>query len=118
MVIAISLPDAVYVYMSMTMTGDLTLIGSCIFIEQLGYGFGFTAYTLYMIYMASGKYPTAHFAISTAFMSLGMMLPGMLSGKIQEWLGYNNFFIWVMGCTAVTFLVSAFIKIDPKFGRK
>lgn len=118
MVIAISLPDAVYVYMSMTMTENLAAIGSCIFIEQLGYGFGFTAYTLYMIYMASGKYPTAHFAISTAFMSLGMMLPGMVSGKIQEWLGYENFFIWVMACTSITFLVSALIKIDPKFGRK
>lgn len=118
MVIAISLPDAVYVYMSMALPDSLTIIGSCIFIEQLGYGFGFTAYTLYMIYFAQGKYPTAHFAISTAFMSLGMMLPGMISGKIQEWLGYENFFIWVMACTAVTFLVSAFIKVDPKFGTK
>ena len=118
MVMAISLPDAVYVYMSMTLPDSLTVIGSCIFIEQLGYGFGFTAYTLYMIYFAQGKYPTAHFAISTAFMSLGMMLPGMISGKIQEWLGYENFFIWVMACTAVTFLVSAFIKVDPKFGTK
>lgn len=118
MVMAISLPDAVYVYMSMALPDSLTVIGSCIFIEQLGYGFGFTAYTLYMIYFAQGKYPTAHFAISTAFMSLGMMLPGMISGKIQEWLGYENFFIWVMACTAVTFLVSTFIKVDPKFGTK
>ena len=118
MVIAISLPDAVYVYMSMAIPDSLTIIGCCVFIEQLGYGFGFTAYTLYMIYIAHGKYPTAHFAISTAFMSLGVMLPGMISGKIQEWLGYENFFIWVMGCTAITFLVSALIKIDPKFGRK
>ena len=118
MVIAISLPDAVYLYMSIAQTTDLAVIGSCIFIEQLGYGFGFTAYTLYMIYFAQGKYPTAHFAISTAFMSLGMMLPGMVSGYIQEWAGYNNFFIWVMICTVVTFIVSALIKIDPTFGRK
>lgn len=118
MVIAISLPDVVYVYMSSAMTDDLYIIGSCIFIEQLGYGFGFTAYTLFMIYFAQGKYPTAHFAISTAFMSLGMMLPGMVSGKIQEWLGYENFFIWVMLCTSITFIVSAMIKIDPKFGKR
>lgn len=118
MVVAISLPDIVYVYMSMALPENLTIVGSCIFIEQLGYGFGFTAYTLYMIYFAQGKYPTAHFAISTAFMSLGMMLPGMISGKIQEWLGYENFFIWVMLCTAITFIVSAIIKIDPNFGRK
>ena len=118
MVIAISLPDIVYVYMSMVHTESLVTIGSCIFIEQLGYGFGFTAYTLYMIYFAQGKYPTAHFAISTAFMSLGMMLPGMVSGYIQQWIGYENFFIWVMICTTVTFIVSAFIKIDPAFGKK
>lgn len=118
MVTAISLPDALYIYMSMAQPDSLTAIGSCILIEQFGYGFGFTAYTLYMIYIAQGKYPTAHFAISTAFMSLGMMLPGMISGKIQEWFGYENFFIWVMACTAVTFFVSALIKIDPKFGKK
>ena len=118
MVVAISLPDIVYVYMSMALPNDITIISSCIFIEQLGYGFGFTAYTLYMIYFAQGKYPTAHFAISTAFMSLGMMLPGMISGKIQEWLGYEYFFIWVMICTIVTFCVSALIKIDTQFGKK
>ena len=118
MVVAISLPDIVYVYMSMALPQDITIISSCIFIEQLGYGFGFTAYTLYMIYFAQGKYPTAHFAISTAFMSLGMMLPGMISGKIQEWLGYENFFIWVMICTIITFIVSSLIKIDNYFGKK
>lgn len=118
MVTAISLPDIVYVYMSLAQPGSLGTIGSCIFIEQLGYGFGFTAYTLYMIYFAQGKYPTAHFAISTAFMSLGMMLPGMISGYIQESVGYENFFIWVMLCTIVTFAVSAIIKIDPNFGKK
>ena len=104
--------------MSMASPDSLVTIGSCIFIEQLGYGFGFTAYTLYMIYFAQGKYPTAHFAISTAFMSLGMMIPGMISGYIQEWIGYENFFLWVMLCTSITFIVSALIKIDPTFGKK
>lgn len=118
MVIAISLPDIVYVYMSAALPESITIISCCIFIEQLGYGFGFTAYTLYMIYFAQGKYPTAHFAISTAFMSLGMMLPGMISGKIQEFLGYENFFIWVMVCTIITFAVSTLIKIDTHFGKK
>ena len=118
MVIAISLPDIVYVYLSTALPQDISIISCCIFIEQLGYGFGFTAYTLYMIYFAQGKYPTAHFAISTAFMSLGMMLPGMISGKIQELLGYQNFFIWIMACTIITFAVSALIKIDNYFGKK
>ena len=118
MVIAISLPDAVYIYMSSALPHEMTIISSCIFIEQLGYGFGFTAYTLYMIYFAQGKYPTAHFAISTAFMSLGMMLPGMFAGKLQESMGYENFFIWVTACTVITFTVSALIKIDPNFGKR
>ena len=118
MVIAISLPDIVYVYMSSALPQDITTISFCIFIEQLGYGFGFTAYTLYMIYFAQGKYPTAHFAISTAFMSLGMMLPGMISGKIQEYLGYEKFFVWIMACTIITFAVSSLIKIDKNFGKK
>ena len=118
MVIAISLPDAVYIYMSMLQPDNLYIVGSCIFIEQLGYGFGFTAYTLYMIYFAQGKYPTAHFAISTAFMSLGMMLPGMFAGQLQEKMGYENFFIWVTACTVITFAVSALIKIDPNFGKR
>ena len=118
MVVAISLPDAVYIYMSAMLPTDTTIIASCIFVEQLGYGFGFTAYTLYMIYFAQGKYPTAHFAISTAFMSLGMMLPGIFAGKLQASMGYENFFIWVTACTLVTFAVSALIKIDPKFGKK
>ncbi len=118
MVIAISIPDLVYVYMSYLQPADIYTIGSCIFIEQLGYGFGFTAYTLYMIYFAQGEYPTAHFAISTAFMSLGMMLPGIISGKIQQFIGYEHFFVWVMICCIVTFIVSALIKIDPEFGKK
>lgn len=118
MVVAISLPDAVYIYMSSALPQDMTVISSCIFIEQLGYGFGFTAYTLYMIYFAQGKYPTAHFAISTAFMSLGMMLPGMFAGKLQESMGYENFFIWVTTCTLITFIVSALVKIDPNFGKR
>ena len=118
MVVAISLPDTVYIYMSSALPQDMTVISSCIFIEQLGYGFGFTAYTLYMIYFAQGKYPTAHFAISTAFMSLGMMLPGMFAGKLQESMGYENFFIWVTACTLITFIVSALVKIDPNFGKR
>ncbi len=118
MVAAISLPDLVYVYLSYAQPTEQYIIDICIFIEQMGYGFGFTAYMMYLIYFSRGKYPTAHYAISTAFMALGMMLPGMLSGYIQESLGYTNFFIWVMICCTATFLVSATLKIDPDFGKK
>lgn len=118
MVMAISIPDLVYVYLSYAQPDSLSVINSFIFIEQLGYGFGFTAYMLYLIYFAQGEYPTAHYAISTAFMALGMMLPGMISGYIQESLGYFNFFVWVIICCAATFIVSAMLKIDPTFGKK
>ncbi|MBR5511481.1 MAG: MFS transporter [Bacteroidaceae bacterium] len=118
MVLAISVPDLVYVYLAYAQPDSLAIINSCVFIEQLGYGFGFTAYMLYLIYFAQGEYPTAHYAISTAFMALGMMLPGMVSGYIQESLGYFNFFVWVIICCAVTFIVSARLKIAPGFGKK
>lgn len=118
MVMAISLPNLVYVYLSLFQPDNLIIINSCIFVEQLGYGFGFTAYMLYLIYFAQGEYPTAHYAVSTAFMALGMMLPGMVSGYIQELVGYSNFFIWVMLCCLATFAVSAMLKIDPSFGKK
>lgn len=118
MVMAISLPDLVYVYLSYAQPDNLIIISSCIFVEQLGYGFGFTAYMLYLIYFSRGEYATAHYAISTAFMALGMMLPGMVSGYIQEAIGYKYFFVWVMICCFATFAVSAMLKIDPEFGTK
>lgn len=118
MVWAISLPDLVYVYLSYALPDSLYLIGGCIFIEQFGYGFGFTAYMLYLIYYARGEHSTAHYAICTAFMALGMMLPGMMAGWLQELLGYQHFFWWVMLCCGVTFLVTSRLHIDPKFGKK
>lgn len=118
MVWAISLPDLVYVYLSYALPDSLYLIGGCIFIEQFGYGFGFTAYMLYLIYYARGEHSTAHYAICTAFMALGMMLPGMMAGWLQELLGYQHFFWWVMLCCGVTFLVTSRLHIDPEFGKK
>lgn len=118
MVWAISLPDLVYVYLSYAQPDSLWVISSCIFVEQLGYGFGFTAYMLYLIYYSQGEQRTAHYAICTAFMALGMMLPGMVAGKLQELMGYEHFFIWVMVCCAATFAVTALLKIDPAFGKK
>ena len=118
MVWAISLPDIVYVYLSYADSPELLTINACIFTEQFGYGFGFTAYMLYLIYFSRGTQQTAHYAICTAFMALGMMLPGMIAGWLQESLGYQLFFIWIMGCTLVTFGVTALLKIDPEFGKK
>lgn len=118
MVWAISLPDIVYVYLSYVQPESLLLINTCVFIEQFGYGFGFTAYMLYLIYFANGEHKTAHYAICTAFMALGMMIPGMVAGWLQETMGYQHFFIWIMACTMATFGVTALLKIDPNFGKK
>ena len=118
MVCAITLPDLVYVYLSYVQPSGLLAVNLCIFIEQFGYGFGFTAYMLYLIYYAEGEHKTAHYAIATGFMALGMMLPGMVAGWLQEVIGYRYFFLWAMLCCAATFLVCKFIKIDPNFGKK
>ncbi|MBO7416116.1 MAG: MFS transporter [Bacteroidaceae bacterium] len=118
MVAAISVPDLVYVYLSWFPTQDLPLVSSCIFIEQLGYGFGFTAYTLFLMYFARGDHQTSHYAISTGIMALGMMLPGMISGWLQEQMGYRWFFVWIIACCTVTCIVSALIKYEPDFGKK
>lgn len=118
MVWAISLPDIVYVYLSYAQPESLLLVNVFVFIEQFGYGFGFTAYMLYLIYFANGEHKTAHYAICTAFMALGMMIPGMVAGWLQETMGYQHFFIWIMVCTLATFGVTALLKIDPNFGKK
>lgn len=118
MVAAISVPDLVYVYLSWLPTQNMALVSTCIFIEQMGYGFGFTAYTLFLMYFARGEHQTSHYAISTGIMALGMMLPGMISGILQEHMGYRTFFIWVIACCAVTCVVSAIIKYEPDFGKK
>lgn len=118
MVISISVPDLVYVYLSYTQNADMFVVNSCVFIEQFGYGFGFTAYMLYLIYFARGEKSTAVYAICTAFMALGMMLPGMVAGWLTDIIGYSNFFVWVVFSCIITFVVSAMLKIDPSFGKK
>jgi PAT family beta-lactamase induction signal transducer AmpG len=118
MVAAMNLPNLVYVFLSYLMPSSLWIVGASVAVEQFGYGFGFTAYMLYMIYVSEGKHKTAHFALTTGFMALGMMIPGMVSGWLQELIGYQHFFIWVMICTIPSFVVIPFLKIDPAFGKK
>jgi len=118
MVAAMNLPNVVYVFLSYVMPSSLWIVGASVATEQFGYGFGFTAYMLYMIYVSEGKHKTAHFALTTGFMALGMMIPGMISGWLQELIGYQHFFIWVMICTIPSFVVIPFLKIDPSFGKK
>ena len=118
MALIISLPNIAFVYLASVQPESFWVINLCVFIEQFGYGFGFTAYMLYMIYFSDGEHKTAHYAICTAFMALGMMLPGMAAGWLQEQLGYENFFIWVKICCVGTLVVTAFLKVDPNFAKK
>lgn len=118
MMLAINLPNLVYVYLSFFQPESSILITSAVVVEQFGYGFGFTGYMLYMLYVSRGTYSTAHYAIATGFMALGMMLPGMISGLIQELVGYKYFFVWVMIATIPSFVITSFLKIDPDFGKK
>jgi MFS transporter, PAT family, beta-lactamase induction signal transducer AmpG len=117
-VIAIHLPDLVFVWLAYTQPTHFPLISAAIALEQFGYGFGFTAYILYMMMISRGTQQTAHYAICTGFMALGMMLPGMFAGALQERLGYPHFFLWVMLSTIPGFWVAALIRIDGDFGKK
>ncbi len=118
MVMAITIPDLVYVYLSYALPSSLLVINICIFLEQFGYGFGFSAYMLYLIYYSQGEHKTAHYALCTAFMALSMMIPGLFAGALQESVGYQAFFLIVVVCCAMTYIVSALLKIDPEFGKK
>jgi PAT family beta-lactamase induction signal transducer AmpG len=118
MVFAMNLPNLMYVFLAFVQPQNLWIVTGSVIIEQFGYGFGFTAFMLYMIYVSDGEHKTAHYALCTGFMALGMMLPGMISGWIQEMIGYQYFFIWVMLCTIPGFIIINYLRYDPKFGMK
>lgn len=113
MVMAISLPDLVYIYFAVCQPHNLLPIYLGVALEQLGYGFGFTAYSLFLVYFARGERSTSVFSLCTGLQALGMMLPGMMAGWLADQFGFTNFFIWVALCCLVTFAVSAYVKV-PK----
>lgn len=117
MALAITLPHAAYLYLAFYQPENIFWVNAAVAVEQLGYGFGFTAYMLYLIYFSQGDHKTAHYSICTGFMALGMMLPGMAAGWIQEQLGYQHFFILIMLLTIPTMVLIPFMKVDPGFGR-
>ena len=118
MAAALTLPCLSFVFLSLFQPSNIWLIASCVVLDQFGYGFGFTAYMMYLIYFSEGEFKTAHYSLCTAFMALSMMIPGMLAGYMQEWLGYTGFFIIVMLCCLVTVAVTTIVKVDPEFGKK
>ena len=118
MLLAIHLPDAVFIWLAYAQPANLYAIGAGVAVEQFGYGFGFTALLLYMIYIARGEHATAHYAICTGFMALGLMVPGLWSGQLQQALGYKHFFAWVILATIPSFIVAARIPLDAEFGKR
>lgn len=120
MILIMHVPNLAFLALAVFKPASLWLVGSALAVEQFGYGFGFTAYMLYMMMVAEGPHKTAHYAICTGFMALGMMLPGMAAGWIQDHIGYVNFFTWVLVATIPSFAATAVIfrRIDPAFGKK
>ena len=119
MLFIIHLPDLAFIYLSQAQPDNLWVVSLFVALEQFGYGFGFTAYMLYMIYVAGeGEHKTAHYAICTGLMALGMMVPGMFSGWLQEIIGYRHFFIWVVLATIPSFIAAYFIPLEQGFGKK
>ena len=118
MALALTLPCLSFVFLAAIQPSNIYLISSCVALDQFGYGFGFTAYMLYLIYFSEGEFKTAHYSLCTAFMALSMMLPGMVAGYVQEALGYTTFFGFVMICCLVTVAVTFLLKVDPEYGKK
>ena len=115
---SMSLTCLTFVYLAVAQPSAIWEIYLCVFVEQLGYGFGFTAYMLYLIYFSAGRFKTAHYSICTGFMALGMMLPGMAAGWITDHFSYVAFFIWTMICCVATIGVCYLIHVDTNFGKK
>ncbi|MDP3680015.1 MAG: MFS transporter [Flavobacterium sp.] len=118
MILAMHLPIIGFILLSHFHPGSVFYIYATVIAEQFGYGFGFAAFMMYLIYVADGESKTSHYSIATGFMALGMMLPGMISGYIQEYLGYGNFFIWVFLATLPGLILSRFLIFPADFGKK
>ncbi|TDO94955.1 MFS transporter [Flavobacterium sp. 245] len=118
MFLAMHLPIIGFILLAFFHPTSIYYIYAVVILEQFGYGFGFTAFMMYLIHVAEGESKTAHYALATGFMALGMMLPGMLSGYIQKYLGYDNFFIWVLIATIPGLILSRFLTFPKDFGKK
>lgn len=118
MVLSLNLPNILYAILAITKTTHVVPVAATVMFEKFGYGFGFAAFLMYLIYIAEGKSKTSHYAIATGFMALGMMLPGMISGYMQQWLGYDGFFIWVVIAALPALFLLKYISYPPEFGKK
>ncbi len=117
MILSLNVPNFLYAILALTKTTNIYAVSATVIFEKFGYGFGFTAFLMYLIYIAEGKSKTSHYAIATGFMALGMMIPGMISGYMQEWLGYGGFFVWVVLAALPVFFLLKFITYPADFGK-
>lgn len=117
MLISLNAPNALYALLALTGTTNLYAVTGTVIVEQFGYGFGIAGFMVYLIYVAEGNSKTSHYALATGFMALGMMLPGLISGFMQEWLGYDGFFLWVVFAALPAFVLLRYIKYPPNFGK-
>ncbi|WP_225586914.1 MFS transporter [Algoriphagus sp. Y33] len=118
MALSLNLPNLLYIGLAHFQPENIFFAGTVVVVEQFGYGFGFAAYMVFLIYLAEGLFKTSHYALATGFMAMGMMLPGMLSGYVQEWLGYTGFFIWVGIAMIPALAIAASVKYPREFGKK
>lgn len=117
MLLALNAPNALYALLALTKTTNIIAVTTTVIIEQFGYGFGIAGFMVYLIYIAEGNSKTSHYALATGFMALGMMLPGLISGFMQEWLGYGGFFVWVVIAAFPAILMLKYVKYPPDFGK-
>lgn len=118
MIASMYLPKLAFIFLAFTQPDNFLVVCGAVAAEQFGYGFGFTAFMLYMLYFADGPHKTAYYAICTGFMALGMMIPGMWSGWVADLVGYRHFFVWVIGSALPGLALALSLKIDPQFGKK
>ncbi len=118
MVLSLNVPNILYALLAMTKTTNIYAVTATVVFEKFGYGFGFAAFLMFLIYIADGKSKTSHYAIATGFMALGMMLPGMISGYMQQWLGYDGFFVWVVLASLPALLLLKYLEYPIDFGKK
>lgn len=117
MLISLNAPNALYALLAITGTTEVWAVTGTVIVEQFGYGFGIAGFMVYLIYVAEGNSKTSHYALATGFMALGMMIPGLISGFMQEWLGYGGFFIWVVIAALPAFFILRYIKYPADFGK-
>ncbi len=117
MLISLNAPNALYALLAVTGSTEAWAVIGTVIVEQFGYGFGIAGFMVYLIYIAEGNSKTSHYALATGFMALGMMLPGLISGFMQEWLGYDGFFIWVVLAALPAFILLRYIKYPADFGK-